>query len=447
MAKDTPLKIVKLEAENVKRLVAISIEPNGALVEIAGKNGAGKTSCLDSIWWALGGAGALQKAPIRMGQDKAKIRLDLGDYVVTRTFGRTDDGEVTTALTVENAEGGKLQKGQTLVNSFMNDHTIDPVEFAKMQPKQQFDTLKGYVEGVDIEAIDAANRSDFDKRTEVNRDLKAKTAEADAILVPADAPAEKVDESALVQELENVGTHNTDRETRKANREKAVESVDRSRRVAAAKRKEVADVLAEAERKRTDLEAQAVKAEQEAEDLEERLRQAGPLPEPKDTAEVRARLDAAKATNATVDRAERRKALKAEAEKLQAESDAITARMEARTRSKQDAIAAAKMPVDGITFADGAILLNGVPFDQASDAEQLRASVAIAMAGSPRLRVLRIREGSLLDDDGLRMVAEMAEAKGWQVWLERVGDSGSGFVIEDGQVRTSPHTPVAQAAE
>jgi len=112
--------------------------------------------------------------------------------------------------------------------------------------------------------------------------------------------------------------------------------------------------------------------------------------------------------------------------------------MEARTKSKQEAIAAAKMPVEGITFADGAILLNGVPFDQASDAEQLRASVAVAMAGEPRLKVLRIREGSLLDVDGLKLVSQMAEAKGWQVWLERVGDNGTGFVIEDGQVRSTP---------
>jgi hypothetical protein len=163
--------------------------------------------------------------------------------------------------------------------------------------------------------------------------------------------------------------------------------------------------------------------------------------------EVRARLDAAKATNAAVDRTNRRKVLKAEAEKLEKEADAITARMEARAKQKQDAIAAAKMPVDGITFADGAVLLNGVPFDQASDAEQLRASVAIAMAGEPRLRVLRIREGSLLDEDGLRLVAQMAEAKDWQVWVERVSSDGKGgFVIEDGHVRATPQ-PAQAAAE
>ena len=38
------MKIIRLSAENVKRLVAVEIEPTGNLVEITGKNGAGKTS-------------------------------------------------------------------------------------------------------------------------------------------------------------------------------------------------------------------------------------------------------------------------------------------------------------------------------------------------------------------------------------------------------------------
>ena len=437
MAKDKPLHIVSLTAENVKRIVAVSITPTGNLVEIAGKNGAGKTSILDSIWWALGGAGALQKAPIRKGQDKASIRLDLGDYIVTRKFERVEGDEFTTTLSVENADGGKLTKGQTLVSSFLGDLTMDPLEFLRKKPKDQFDTLKGYVQGVDIEAMDAANRADFDKRTDVNRRAKGKTAEADAIPIPDATPLEKVDESAITDELASVGEHNAQIERRRENREKVAADAASSRTVAGEHRARAAELIAAAEH----LESQAA-------EMETKLAEAPPLPEPKDAAEVRARLDAAKKTNAAVDQANRRKALKTDAAALEKEAAEITARIEARNKQKQDAIAAAKMPVEGITFADGAILLNGVPFDQASDAEQLRASVAIAMAGEPRLRVLRIREGSLLDEDGLKLVAEMAQAKDWQVWVERVDSTGSrGFVIEDGHVRTTPNPAAALAAE
>jgi hypothetical protein len=71
-----------------------------------------------------------------------------------------------------------------------------------------------------------------------------------------------------------------------------------------------------------------------------------------------------------------------------------------RNADKRAKIAAAMMPVDGIEFAeDESILLSGLPFEQASDAEQLRASIAIAMAANPRLRVIRVRGGSLLEED------------------------------------------------
>lgn len=437
MSKDKPLHIVSLMAENVKRIVAVSITPTGALVEITGKNGAGKTSVLDSIWWALGGAGALQKAPIRKGQDKASIRLDLGDYIVLRKFARISGDEFTTSLTVENAEGGKLTKGQTLVESFLGSLTLDPLEFTRMKPRDQFDMLKGYVEGVDIEAIDAANRTDFDKRTDVNRRAKAKATEADALPIPEATPAGKVDEAALVDELAEVSGFNEKLDRRKENREAVAKDI-------AAKKERVEAIRHEVFK----LEEEAEAIEKEAGDLQTKLDTAEALPAPKDASEVRVRLEAAKKTNAAVDLATRRKALRDEADKLDRESESITARMDTRAKQKQDAIAAAKMPVDGITFADGAILLDGVPFDQASDAEQLRASVAIAMAGEPRLRVLRIREGSLLDEDGLRLVAEMAQARDWQVWLEKVtnGEKGSGFVIEDGMVRSTPE-PIAEAAE
>jgi len=38
------MKIIALEAENLKRLTAVHIRPDGNLVQFTGKNGQGKTS-------------------------------------------------------------------------------------------------------------------------------------------------------------------------------------------------------------------------------------------------------------------------------------------------------------------------------------------------------------------------------------------------------------------
>src|SRR3990170_4767078 len=80
------MKILKLTAENVKKLRAVEITPTGELVEITGRNGAGKSSVLDAIWWALAGTKHIQAVPIRKGATKARIRLDLGELIVERRF-------------------------------------------------------------------------------------------------------------------------------------------------------------------------------------------------------------------------------------------------------------------------------------------------------------------------------------------------------------------------
>ena len=58
-----------------------------------------------------------------------------------------------------------------------------------------------------------------------------------------------------------------------------------------------------------------------------------------------------------------------------------------------------------------------------------------AMAGNPKLRIIRITDGSLLDAKNLEIVREMAGSRDFQVWIERVDESGKvGIYLEDGAV-------------
>jgi hypothetical protein len=121
---------------------------------------------------------------------------------------------------------------------------------------------------------------------------------------------------------------------------------------------------------------------------------------------------------------------------LRARYTELTHEIEAIDAKKAAAVAAAKMPVAGLGFdADGTVTFNGVPLSQASSAEQIKVSLAMAMALNPTIRVVRIMDGSLLDTDSMRLIAEMAAAADMQVWVERVQDgSPSAVVIEDGAV-------------
>jgi DNA repair exonuclease SbcCD ATPase subunit len=433
-AEESPLKIIQLQAENVKKLTAVSITPKGSLVEITGKNGAGKTSVLDAIMWAIAGADNIQAEPIRKGQTNASIRVDMGDVIVTRKFRKREDGSTASSVVLENADGARHTSPQKMLDSWLGKLTIDPLEFARMKPKEQFDALKGMVPGYDFDQMAGLNRRDYEKRTDVNRRAKEAATLAQAIQIPEAVPAEKVDEAALVKEIGEVGEFNATIDRRQEGRTQVAAGITTKEARVEALRHEAFKLQEEAE---------AVEAEIAAE--KKKLAEAPPLPAKKDAAEVTARLEKAKADNALIDRAALRKSHLETAARLEAEAKALTTAIEERDAAKKAAIAAAKLPVEGIELGDGMILLNGNPFDQASSAERLRTSIAIAMAGKPRIRVIRVCDGSLLDVDGMKLVAEMAEQHGYQVWVEAVDSSGkTGIVIEDGHVASTPETRARQ---
>ena len=133
------MKIISLTAENIKKLVAVKIVPDSHVVEITGRNASGKSSVLDSIWWALAGAKSHQSRPIRRGQTKALIRLDLGDIIVTRKFRENKKGRVTTSLIVETTEGARFPSPQAMLDKLMETLAFDPLEFSRMDASRQYD--------------------------------------------------------------------------------------------------------------------------------------------------------------------------------------------------------------------------------------------------------------------------------------------------------------------
>lgn len=428
------MKILKLSAENVKKLVAVEITPSGETVIIAGKNGAGKTSVLDSIWWALAGTSNIQAQPIRKGETKARIRLDMGELIVERKF-----TEAGSTLIVENAEGARFPSPQKMLDALLGELSFDPLAFSRMDPRKQFDELRRVSElDVDIDALDLLNKGDYGKRTDINRDAKAKRAQADGIAAPAGEIAQPIDESALVAELQKAGEVNTEIETRKARRVAAQEQANAKKQAGVDARNRAAKLREEA----AEFDKVASMVLAEAAEIEKKIDGAEPLPAAIDVTALRQQIDTARETNikitASIQARDRKAAAISEAKALEAKAAELTAGMEAREKVKADAIAKAKLPVDGLGFGAGIVTYGGIPFDQASSAEQLRVSLAIAMAANPKLRVIRIQDGSLLDDESMLAIAEAAKANDYQIWIERVDTTGKvGIIIEDGMVKTS----------
>ena len=443
------MKIINLTAENVKKLKVVDITPADNFIQVTGPNGSGKTSVLDSIWWALGGKDGIQSVPIRTGAEKARIKLNLGSIVVERKF--TAAG---TTLTVKNEEGAIYPSPQAMLDDLIGSLSFDPLAFARKEPKAQYDELRRIAKvDVDLVALEAKNAIDFATRRDLNRDAKAKRAQADGISIAPGTPEKPIDESDLIGQMEAAAAHNATLEQRKAGRVQAQADANakkaegiRLHEASARERERTAQRVADLEKQvaqaKKDGEASAKKYDEEASAalnaagaIEKKIDEAAPLPEAVNVSDLRAALDKAKLANAEIAKRDRRKAIAEEAKALEAKAEALTRAMDARTEQSRKALQSATMPVDGLSLAAGHVVYKELPFDQASDAEQLRVSIAIAMAGNPKLKVIRIRDGSLLDENALKLVAELARDKDYQIWIERVDTTGSiGIVMEDGEV-------------
>lgn len=413
------MRIVKLTAENVKRIKCVEITPEGNLVVVGGQNGAGKSSLLDSIMYALAGKKGLPSQPVRDGEDKATIVVELDDFIVRRTM--THEGGGT--LTVTTADGkAKFATPQGLLDGLTGRLAFNPLAFHNQGALQQRATLMDLA-GLNFGVLDGQRTMRYDDRRDTNRQLnEARGALANQEhYVGLELPAEEVTLKDLTAELERRREHN---------RANALERVklakDENDLALASKRvQRLEEELEVARRTLAKREATVAATRQRVAELEDQ-----------DDAGVLQAINESEGTNMRIRANRDWNVLDAKVKGLEVARHSLDGEIKNIDQKKAEALAAATFPIDGLSFSEDGVTYNGHPLDQCGQAEQLRISVAIGLALNPKLKILLIRNGSLLDAEGLKLVAEMAAAADAQVWIERVGDGAECQVIlEDGMVR------------
>ena len=420
MATEKGMRLHELRVSGFLRLTTVSIRPDGAMVPITGANGQGKTSVLKAFWALMKGRSAVSgQTAVKTDHDEALLFGDLGQFKVTRTIKRdAKSGLEEWSLKVVAADGSRqTTKPQALLDSWLGELSFDPLFFAKTDDKGRFDILRPLVKGFDFEAKAAERKVAFDARTDANRRRLQSEAAANAVVLPPGREPAEVDIRAKTAELAEAHRHNqsiTDAQT------------ERSRR-----RREADEWLDGAET----LRSRAATLEKRANEQLEFLAQLPDLGTNIDTAAIEEAI--AKAGNVGQTRAQfaRRREYDAAASGAAESVVALTDAIDSLDAEKAAAIEAAKIPVKGLTLGDGVVLLNGLPFEQASTMEKIMASAAIGMAQKPDLKVMTIDEASELDSKALAALERLAEQNDFQILFARVDESGSvGFVISDGEV-------------
>lgn len=407
------LKIVSLFAENIKRLKAVEISPQGNTVIISGKNEQGKSSILDSIWLACKYSAASKQIPnpIREGKDHALIVMNIGDYTITRQFRMNGDNEVTTRLSVERANGDTVKSPQALIDGFIGSLAFDPLEFMRQPPKTQREML-AEISKLNLAELDAQYKQLYDERTELNRQHKSLAANIIQIAPPTDTTSTtEVNSSDLLTEL---------RRWQESLREAKLYN---------AKEVQLRERIATLEK---ELETLKEQYRREFEDTVNVFDEAACVAK---IGEIEAQIGRAAEINARVKEVKFYNDTTAKISAIQDRLSAVESGLETIKTSRAAAIEAADLPIEGLLIEDDGVTFKGQPLSQLSTSQQIKISMVLAMAANPELRVIRIKDGSLLDADNLALIDEIAKNGDFQVWIECVDSTGKvGFYIEDGEI-------------
>jgi len=404
------MRIIKLTGENFKRMVAFDITPKGNTVVVSGRNGQGKTSVLDSIAFAIegksGNVGKLTTKPIREGEKRASVSIQTEEFTITRTWVKNDDGGFNDYLEITSKDGLKFPSPQTVLNKIVGDLTFDPLEFARMKSKDQKELLLRTVNmGTFLEDWEEAYKQKYEERRMVG--VKANELRATLNSMPKiESPNEEVSISKLSEELSHAMRCN---ETIRTNQKKEADLYDA-----------ISEMEKDLEKMKSDL---ALVHEQN-----EKMKMM-------DTEGIQKQIRAAEQTNHNVRGNKEREKIAKETERRELQHGALETEINQLVDAKNTMLEEANFPVPGLGIDDDCVTFNGVPFAQCSDAEKLKVSMAIAMAANPKFRFIRITDGSLLDDDNMKVLEEMADKNDFQIWVERVdSDAKVGVIIEDGMV-------------
>lgn len=409
------MQLIEFSISGFRGIVNLHAEPNGKSVTLRGKNGAGKSSAVDALFWALGGA--LEGPVINNGADKAEVELRFGDYLITR---RQTKGKTPT-LTVKSADGAsKFNSPTALLAGFRE--AIERNTFSHRKPAEQAAILRRLCPEIDTTILDAEYNARFAERTEVNRDVKSLAAQVAGIVVP-DMPEAVPDD----EDIAEIASKKAD-----AERERAMNA--EMRRLHQGNVNAVASCKRDVEKAKREL----AEFEEHLASAEERLKtstaRVSSLRDP-DTAEIDAEIAKAKATNAERGRKRRladearavaqQKARMEAAHRLKiAEAEELTRQLETITQTKTTQLATARLPIEGLAINGDTVTLDQaevgpVELPALNTAARIRLDVAIAAALGHKL--VAVRDASLLDDPadlfafaakhGVQLIAEVV-AKG-----------------------------------
>lgn len=475
---------MKTSKITIKSLFGISEQQiSGNSVEITGHKGAGKTSVLDAIRYALTNT-SNRDWVIKNGENEGEIIVETDSGLVIDRKARTNKAD---AISVKE-NGTKITKPETFLKTIISPLQLNPVEFTHMTKNEQnraildlidFDWDLNWIreqfgeipQGVNYEQnilqvlndIQAENGAYFQSRQDINREIRNKRAFIEDIAkdIPSGYQAEKwmnYDLSVKYAELMKIKDSNSRIERARAFKDgynNKLRGLEATKEIAVTSAEKAINV--ERDNLNSDiarLEAEIKSAKEKLLTLNDKLQDKIRIAEA-DFETAKAKLDAdigiaeqyisrdiipVDDLQAEIDDAEsmikhlneykRMRAMQAEIDTLAAKSEEYTEKIELARTLPGTILEKATLPVEGLTVENGIPLINGLPISNRSDGELLELCVDIAISNPTGLQIILIDGAEKLDDISRNRLYAKCKEKGLQFIATRTTNDSELIVTE-----------------
>ena len=449
--------IKRLELSNFQVIEKFEGQFNGNVYFVTGDNELGKSTLLKAIGILLTGE---RDEVLRNGTEKGFAKMVVGDEgeefdVELRFTEKNPRG----TLTIKQKSSGLQTDNVTMLQRIFGYQDFDAVEFSRWSEtaegrRKQIAVVKSLLPTETVNRIDDIDAKVYDLKAEragVNRDVKT----FDALMREAgkDLPdniedytqtidiaplVEKQKENAaLVEKAQYIRNTKAMREDELKNIdgriEKAKSDYNQSltdlddKEAKAKKAYEDAIKAAEDERayaKRT-LEYNLNKIEEDRKAIQERLDNCNNWLDdynarPEDNTDKE--LKEAEKHNAIVADVKVYVGKKKLYDDAVAKSKEMDAKIDALLQERTEVIRKSELPIEGLSFTEDGLTLNGIPFadGHVSDSQKMEVACRLIIASNPRIKVFTIARGESLGAKRLQTIIDIAKKYGYQGFLENV---------------------------
>jgi len=418
--KPTQYKILNLYVSDVKGIQAIDITPDSNVVKIKGKNGQGKSSILDSILYGIAGNREVPSEAVRHDAEQGIIKIDFGDFAIEKIIKK----DASPKLKITTPEGMTYKSPQTVLREMSSSLSFDPLEFCDMKPEEQRDELAGLL-GIREKLNEFIKK--YDDLYESRKDAGKTKRLFDSRLkdTPTALPVSDEELKKMEDEIFRLKNSNTELKIVENEVESLKTKIESNKAEYEEIYKRLMDIKAENEKllpKLVELEKKALIMELPSE-TEIEVKQ-----------EEYEKKIASREKQRAYDKA------KEDVVEWKDKYDSFTQELDQVKIDINKLASSVEAPIEGLAIDETGIRWNETSLENLSTTEKLKIGLQIIVKQNPKLRVVLIERGESIDEDGMKVLAEIAEKENLQIWIEIVTSdvSGDGFYITEGKAEDHP---------